>query len=260
MSADPIVRVVGVSKSFGGIHAVQNVSFDLMNGEIVALIGPNGAGKTTLVNVMTGVYPPTEGRVICDGVNITRQKPYQAARRGLARTFQIVQPFPQMSVVENVTAGALFAGRSKTPAYAAQKAMEHLEFVGLADVANTPASALTLSDRKRLELAKSLAMHPRVLLLDEVNAGLNLSEIDGALDLIRKISARGITILIIEHLMKVVMSLSDRILVLHHGELISEGTPEEVVNDHRVIEAYLGSKYAERQRGLAGNVTSTAED
>ena len=199
MNAEPIVRLVDVSKSFGGIRAVQNVSFDLTRGEIVALIGPNGAGKTTLVNLMTGVYPANSGEIRCEGVDVTRQKPYQAARRGLARTFQIVQPFPQMTVVENVAAGALFAGGARNRAAAGEEAMEHLAFVGLADLAGTAASALTLAHRKRLELAKSLAMHPRVLLLDEVNAGLNPSEIDGALDLIRRISARGITILIIEH-------------------------------------------------------------
>ena len=252
MNATPIVRLTGVSKSFGGIHAVQDVSFDLNHGEIVALIGPNGAGKTTLVNVMTGVYPANAGEISCDGVDVTRQKPYQAARRGIARTFQIVQPFPGMTVVENVAAGALFAGKAANRRAAEDEAMEHLAFVGLAELARTMASALTLPNRKRLELAKSLAMNPRVLLLDEVNAGLNPSEIDGALDLIRRISARGITIMIIEHVMKVVLSVSERILVLHHGELISEGTPDHVVNDERVIEAYLGTKFAARHKRLAG--------
>lgn len=250
---DAILRVSDISKSFGGIHAVQNVSFDLIPGEIVALIGPNGAGKTTLVNLMTGAETADAGKIICDGSDITRQRPFQAARRGIARTFQIVQPFPEMSVVENVSAGSLFAANAQSRAAAEEEAMAHLEFVGLKDLARTPAAALTLPNRKRLELAKSLAMNPRVLLLDEVNAGLNPSEIDGALELIRKISERGITIMIIEHLMKVVMSASERILVLHHGELISEGTPEEIVRDDRVIEAYLGTRYAARHRELAGN-------
>ena len=251
--AETILRVTGVSKSFGGIQAVQNVSFDLRAGEIVALIGPNGAGKTTLVNVMTGTETADAGAISCDGVDITRQRPFQAARRGIARTFQIVQPFPEMSVVENVSAGALFAANAKSRAAAEEEAMAHLEFVGLGDLARTPAASLTLPNRKRLELAKSLAMKPRVLLLDEVNAGLNPPEIDGALELIRKISEQGITIMIIEHLMKVVMSASERILVLHHGELISEGTPEEIVRDDKVIEAYLGTRYAARHRELAGN-------
>ncbi len=251
--SDHILRVIDVSKSFGGIHAVQKVSFTLTSGEIVALIGPNGAGKTTLVNLITGTDTADSGAIRCDGVDITRQRPFQAARRGIARTFQIVQPFPDMSVVENVAAGALFAAKAKNRAAAEDEAMTHLEFVGLQDLAKTPAASLTLPNRKRLELAKSLAMNPRVLLLDEVNAGLNPSEIDRALELIRKISARGITILIIEHLMKVVMSASERILVLHHGELISEGSPDEIVRDDKVIEAYLGTRYAARYRELAGD-------
>lgn len=249
----PILTISGVSKNFGGIAAVRDVAFDLQAGEIIGLIGPNGAGKTTLVNLITGVYPVNAGRIVYDGVDVTGQKPYQAARRGIARTFQIVQPFPDMSVLQNVTSGALFARNSKNIAAAEEEAYEHLNFVGLGDLAATPAASLTLPNRKRLELAKSLAMHPRLLLLDEVNAGLNTAEIDGALDLIRQISARGITILIIEHLMKVVFSLSHRILVLHHGALICEGEPGKVAEDERVIEAYLGSKFAKRQREAAKN-------
>lgn len=241
-----ILRLERVSKAFGGIRAVSNVSFDLSEGEIVGLIGPNGAGKTTLVNLITGVHPLTAGKVVFTGQDVTRQKPYQAARRGLARTFQIVQPFPQMTVLENVAAGALFGGAPDTMAGALAEARSELDFVGLARLADTPAASLTLPNRKRLELAKSLAMRPKVLLLDEVNAGLNSAEIDGALDLIRQIAARGITIVIIEHLMKVVLSISERILVLHHGELIAEGEPRAVVEDERVIEAYLGAKFAAR--------------
>lgn len=244
----PILNISGLSKNFGGIAAVQNVTFDLRPGEIVGLIGPNGAGKTTLVNLITGVFPSNTGRIIFDGNDVTRQRPYQAARRGIARTFQIVQPFPAMTVAENVAAGALFAQNTGSVSAAMDEAHQHLKFVGIDDLANTPAASLTLPNRKRLELAKSLAMHPRVLMLDEVNAGLNSSEIDGALDLIRQISARGITIILIEHLMKVVFSLSDRVMVLHHGELISQGEPETVAADGKVIEAYLGSKFAERQR------------
>ncbi|WP_119168229.1 ABC transporter ATP-binding protein [Algihabitans albus] len=241
-----ILRLERVSKAFGGIRAVSNVSFDLSEGEIVGLIGPNGAGKTTLVNLITGVHPLTAGKVVFAGQDVTRQKPYQAARRGLARTFQIVQPFPQMTVLENVAAGALFGGAPDTMAEALAEAQRELAFVGLDHLADTPAASLTLPNRKRLELAKSLAMRPKVLLLDEVNAGLNSAEIDGALDLIRQIAARGITIVIIEHLMKVVLSISERILVLHHGELIAEGEPRAVVEDERVIEAYLGAKFAAR--------------
>jgi branched-chain amino acid transport system ATP-binding protein len=243
-----ILRLEKVSKVFGGIKAVNDVSFGLEEGQIVALIGPNGAGKTTLVNLITGVLPLTEGKVFFVGEDVTRQKAFQAARRGLARTFQIVQPFPEMSVMENVAAGALFGGGLGSRREAEAEARRELVFVGLDRFADSPAASLTLPNRKRLELAKSLAMRPKVLLLDEVNAGLNTAEIDGALTLIRKIAERGITILIIEHLMKVVLSISERILVLHHGELIAEGAPRAVLEDERVVEAYLGAKFAARMR------------
>ncbi|WP_151448891.1 ABC transporter ATP-binding protein [Lacisediminimonas profundi] len=246
-----LLEVRNLSKRFGGLLATNNVSFDLEQGEIVGLIGPNGAGKTTLVNLITGVLNASEGSVVFCGKDVTRQRPNEAARSGLARTFQIVQPFPQMTVLENVKAGALFAGGAISGAQAERDAMEHLEFVGLAPQAHRPATALTLPSRKRLELAKSLAMKPKLLLLDEVNAGLNTSEIDQALGLMRAIAARGITILLIEHLMKVVTSLSQRVLVLHHGELISQGAPNAVLNDPRVIEAYLGNKFAARENAMA---------
>jgi branched-chain amino acid transport system ATP-binding protein len=241
-----ILRLEGVSKAFGGIKAVSNVTFGLEEGQIVALIGPNGAGKTTLVNLITGVHPLTDGKVIFAGTDVTTQKPFQAARRGLARTFQIVQPFPEMTVAENVAAGALFGGGLESRREAEAEARRELDFVGLSKFADSPAASLTLPNRKRLELAKSLAMQPKLLLLDEVNAGLNTAEIDGALSLIRKIAERGITILIIEHLMKVVLSISERILVLHHGELIAQGAPRAVLEDERVVEAYLGAKFAAR--------------
>jgi branched-chain amino acid transport system ATP-binding protein len=239
-----------VSKSFGGIRALNDVSFTLAEGEIVGLIGPNGAGKTTLVNVITGTSHASSGKVIFGGNDVTNQRPYQAARRGLSRTFQIVQPFPHMTVLENVAAGALFGDvESKGDVKSAMEtAREQLDFTGLADRADRPASNLTIAGRKRLELAKSLAMRPKVLMLDEVNAGLNSSEIDGALTLIRRIADRGITILLIEHLMKVVLSLAHRVLVLHHGELIAQGTATEMVNDPRVVEAYLGQKFLRRSQ------------
>jgi branched-chain amino acid transport system ATP-binding protein len=248
--SEAILHLKSVSKSFGGIRAVDNVSMSLNQGEVVGLIGPNGAGKTTLVNVITGAHRADAGQIWYKGEDVTRQRPWQAARRGLCRTFQVVQPFPEMTVLENVTAGALFGGGFDNIAEARDVAREHLEFVDLNKSADLPASALTLASRKRLELAKSLAMTPSVLMLDEVNAGLNSVEIDRALDLIRRISERGIIILIIEHLMKVVLSVSQRILVLHHGALIAEGPPDVVTSDERVIEAYLGTKYARRLKDL----------
>ena len=200
-----MLRLANVSRRFGGLIAVNNVSFELRAGEIVGLIGPNGAGKTTLVNLITGVHRAGAGEIWYGDERIDRLPPDRIARLGIARTFQVVQPFPLMTVLENVTGGALFAGGVPTIGAAKEKAMEHLTFTGLSHLAERPASSLTLANRKRLELAKSLATNPRLLLLDEVNAGLNAAEIDAALDLIRAIAARGITILLIEHVMKVVL-------------------------------------------------------
>jgi branched-chain amino acid transport system ATP-binding protein len=242
----PLLEVEHLSKHFGGVHAVRDVSFTIGAGEIVGLIGPNGAGKTTLVNLLTGVHRPSGGIVRFEGVDVTAQRPHQAARRGLARTFQIVQPFPRMTVLENVAAGALFAGQAGSRAEAERLAAGYLAVVGLDRESQRPAATLTLPSRKRLELAKSLAMRPKLLLLDEVNAGLNTSEIDGALALIRRIAASGITVVLIEHLMKVVLSLSQRVLVLHHGQLLASGAPEAVMRDPQVVEAYLGARFAAR--------------
>jgi branched-chain amino acid transport system ATP-binding protein len=250
-----ILELKDVSKRFGGITALSNVSLSLSEGEIVALIGPNGAGKTTLVNAITGTHNASSGKVLFQGKDVTAQQPYQAARSGLARTFQVVQPFPNMTVLENVAAGALFGGGIGSIAEAMDVAREKLEFTGLRSLMERPASSLTIAGRKRLELAKSLAMRPKILMLDEVNAGLNSGEIDGALALIRRIAESGVTILLIEHLMKVVLTLAQRVLVLHHGELIAQGDPIAMVNDPRVIEAYLGEKFARRiQQNGAGYV------
>jgi branched-chain amino acid transport system ATP-binding protein len=241
-----LLELQGVSRRFGGLAALDGVSLTLGQGEILGLIGPNGAGKTTLVNVVTGVHGATGGRVVFEGREITRLPPHRVARSGLARTWQIVQPFPRMTVAENVAAGALFAGGAPDVGSAMATARESLAFVNLADLADHPAATLTLARRKRLELARALAMQPRLILLDEVNAGLNSAEIDEALALIRRIAARGITIVLIEHLMKVVLSVSTRIAVLHHGRLIADGAPDAVVRDKDVIAAYLGRRYAER--------------
>ena len=239
-----LLELKGVTRTFGGLKAVSDVTLSIARGEILGLIGPNGAGKTTLVNVVTGVHSATSGRVVFEGRDVTRLKPYQAARGGIGRTFQIVQPFPALTVIENVAASALFAGAAPGMRAAREQAMEHLAFVGLAEVAGRKAATLTLAMRKRLEMAKGLAMRPKLLLFDEVNAGLNSAEIDQALALIRAIAATGVTILIIEHLMKVVLSVCTRIAVLHHGELIAAGPPKEVIADARVIQAYLGKRYA----------------
>jgi len=246
-----MLRLAHVSRRFGGLVAVNDVSFELHAGEIVGLIGPNGAGKTALVNLITGVHRLGGGEIWYDRERIDHLSSDRIARRGIARTFQVVQPFPHMTVLENVTGGALFAGGSSTIREAKYRAMEHLEFTGLSALAERPASALTLANRKRLELAKSLATNPRLLLLDEVNAGLNAAEIDAALDLTRMIAERGITILLIEHMMKVVLTVTSRVLVLHHGELIADDTPDTVTRDPRVIEAYLGPKFAARYGSAA---------
>lgn len=246
MSAEtPILELKSVSRVFGGIRAVNDVSLKFFSGEIVGLIGPNGAGKTTLVNLISGFVPVSSGDVIFRGQSLVRKKPHLIARSGIARTFQTVQPFAKMTVIENVMAGAMYAGHCGMR-QAKEKAMESLEFTKLSHLMNMPASELALANRKRLELAKSLSMNPSVLMLDEVNAGLNSSEIDDAIGMVKKIANRGITIIVIEHLMRVVTALAHRTVVLHHGAVVSEGATHQVFRDPKVIEAYLGNKFAAR--------------
>ncbi|MGV0912280.1 ABC transporter ATP-binding protein [Martelella sp. FOR1707] len=249
-----ILQLKGLTQRFGGLTAVDDVDLAVEPGEIVGLIGPNGAGKTTVVNLVTGVFKPSSGSVIYDGRRIDGMKPYQISRLGVARTYQVVQPFPEMTVLENVMAPAVFAAGAASTTEAMHAADEAIEFLGLKEHRDTLAGELTLAGRKRLELAKSLAMKPKVLLLDEVNAGLNPAEIETALEMIRAIAARGVTIILIEHLMKVVMSLCTRIVVLHHGAKIAEGRPDEITRNEKVIEAYLGNRYAKANAGEKADV------
>ena len=249
-----ILELKGVTQHFGGLTAVNDLDLAVEPGEIVGLIGPNGAGKTTVVNLVTGVFKPSSGTITYDGRRIDGLKPYQISRLGVARTYQVVQPFPEMTVLENVMAPATFAAGASSSAEAMKAADEAISFLGLKEHRDTLASELTLAGRKRLELAKSLAMKPKVLLLDEVNAGLNPAEIETALEMIRAIAGRGVTIILIEHLMKVVMSLCTRIVVLHHGAKIAEGVPEEVTRDESVIQAYLGNRYAKANAGEVSGV------
>ena len=242
-----LLSLQGVSKRFGGLQALSNVTFDLPEGQILGLIGPNGAGKTTLFNVINGVYPPEEGRVIFRDKDVTRAKPYDHARLGMARTHQIVQPLNELSVRENAMVGACFGHENHPLSHAARIADEALEFVGLTPRADQLAGSLNVAQKKRLEMARALAARPYLLLLDEVLAGLNSSEIDGMVQTVLKIREQGITIIMIEHVMKAVMNVSDRIIVLDYGQQIAEGSSEEIARDQKVIEAYLGDpKLAEQ--------------
>ena len=236
----PILEVQNVTKAFGGLLAVDDVSFTMHEGEILGLIGPNGAGKTTLFNVINGVYKPTKGTIHFRGEDITGLPPYDVVRKGLARTHQIVKPLNEMTVLENVIVGACFGVENLGLEPARYVADEALEFTGLAHMKDELAGKLNIALKKRLEVARALAANPRLLLLDEVLAGLNPSEVAKMLDVIRSIRDRGISILMIEHIMQAIMSLSDRIVVLNFGRKLAEGTPDEVANNPQVIEAYLG--------------------
>jgi len=235
-----ILQVEGVSKRFEGLQALNSVSFEVPDGQILGLIGPNGAGKTTLFNVINGVYTPEEGRIFFRGQLVNRKKTYQMAHLQMARTHQIVKPLNELSVRENVMVGACFGGIGKSLGEAATIADEVLGFVGLDARADQLAASLNVAQKKRLELARALAAKPVLLLLDEVLAGLNPSEIAELVETVRKIRDQGVTIIMIEHVMHAVMNVSERILVLDYGELIAEGTPQEIAGNEKVIEAYLG--------------------
>ncbi len=242
-----LLQVQGVTKRFGGLQALTQVTFDLPKGQILGLIGPNGAGKTTLFNTINGVYHPEEGRILFQGKDVTNNMPYHLAKMGMARTHQIVRPLNELSVRENVMVGACFGHENQSLSKAAKIADEVLEFVGLYMRADQLAGSLNVAQKKRLEMARALASHPHLLLLDEVLAGLNPSEIDGMIQMVLDIRKQGVTIIMIEHLMKAVMNVSDRILVLDYGTQIAEGSPSEIVSHPKVIEAYLGDpKLAEQ--------------
>lgn len=239
-----ILEVTGLTKRFHGLVAVNDVSFHVQRGEILGLIGPNGAGKTTLVGMVNGTVAPTAGDIVFEGQSVRTLPAFRRAHLGIGRTFQVMKPFPGMSVLENASVGALFGakGGERNIRRAREQARECLEFVGLGKRVAQRADALGGPDRKRLELAKALSMKPRLLLLDEVMAGLNHVEIEEVIEDIRKVRDQGISILVIEHVMKAITSLSDRVFVLHHGEKIVEGATEDVLKDERVVEAYLGKK------------------
>jgi branched-chain amino acid transport system ATP-binding protein len=240
-----LLEIQSVTKRFGGLYAIDNVSLTLNSGEIMGLIGPNGAGKTTLFNLISGFYPVDSGNIFFQDEKITNIPPYECCRKGIGRTFQIVKIFLHHDVLYNVTVAAL--PRLKNVQKSKETALEILSFVGLLGKKDQIGNSLTLSERKRLEIAKALATRPKLLLLDEVMAGLNPTEVEDALVLVRKIRNSGITIFMIEHVIQIIMNISDQIIILHYGEKISQGHPKEVAKDKKVIEAYLGSEYIFRE-------------
>lgn len=235
-----ILTVENISKHFGGLVAVNSLSLSVERGQIVGLIGPNGAGKTTAFNMISGYYRADSGRVTFDGQDITGKRPDQICKLGLARTFQVVKPFPHLSVLDNVIVGAY--NRTSDKHVARRKAEEVISFLGMADIALSTAGSLPVAGRKRLEIAKALATEPKMILLDEAMAGLRPTETDQIIELVRQVSKQGIALLLVEHVMRVIMALADTIVVLHHGEVIAQGEPRQVVADKAVIDAYLGEE------------------
>jgi branched-chain amino acid transport system ATP-binding protein len=242
-----VLETTDLSRHFGGVDAVADVSFSVDEGTVLGVIGPNGAGKTTLINLITGHLKPSRGKVVIDGRDVTGQKPWAIARSRVARTFQIVKPFRNLTVRENVAIGSMFGPEHSASAREAiEQADDALERVGLLEKADLTPGDLSVADARRLELAKALAMRPRLLLLDEVMAGLRPAEIEPALELIRSLRDEGVTVLVVEHVMKAIMAVSDEVLVMHEGTELTRGAPNDVVKDERVIEAYLGEHYAKR--------------
>ncbi|MGA2464104.1 MAG: ABC transporter ATP-binding protein [Thermodesulfobacteriota bacterium] len=237
----PLLQVEKLNKSFGGLMALCELNFEIFEGEIFGVIGPNGSGKTTLFNVITGFLKAHSGKVIFMGKDITGLPPHQICRKGIARIFQLVKPFAQLTVLANVMVGGMYGRNSASNMkQAREKSTEILNFVGLGNKMEVAAHQLTMAERKRLELARALAAHPQLLLLDELMAGLNPAETEIAMELVKKIRGSGITVIMVEHIMKAVLGISDRIMVLNAGMKIAEGFPKEVVKNQQVIEAYLG--------------------
>lgn len=237
----PVLEIKNVSKHFGGLKAVDQVDLTIEEGQIFGLIGPNGAGKSTLFNCVAGTYAPTSGQVLFKEQEITGMKPWDVCNKRIARTFQLVKPFKVKTVLYNTMVGAYI--RSTNPAEVRDMALDVLETLKLADKKDVLAKNLTIADRKRLEVARAMATNPEMLLLDECMAGLRPNEVDEMLDILRGIRSRGVTIFVIEHIMRAIMTLSDRVAVIHFGSKVMEGTPQEVSRDERVIKAYLGESY-----------------